>query len=60
MLFNEMTSSLRPVAAHFFTTFHKTCEGLIATFTLRRDDRIVVFCNVQLQKVQCGKVGFAL
>ena len=60
MLVNEMTSSLRPVATYFVTTFHKACEGLVATFTLCRDDGIVVFGNVQLQKVRCGKVGFAL
>jgi hypothetical protein len=60
VLVNEMASSLRPVAAYFVATLYKACKGLVATLTLRRDDRVVVFCYVQLQKVQCGKVGFAL
>jgi hypothetical protein len=60
MLVNEMTSSFRPVIAYFVATLYKACKGLVATFTLRRDDRVVVFCYVQLQKMQCGKVCFAL
>ena len=51
MLVDEMASSLRPVATYLVTAFHKACECLVATFTLRRDDWVVVFCYVQLQEV---------
>jgi hypothetical protein len=59
VLVNEMASSLRPVAAQLVAAIYKARECLVATFTLRRDDRVVVFCYVKLQEVQCGKVGFA-
>jgi hypothetical protein len=60
MLVDQVATSFLPVAAHFVAAFDEASERLIATLTLSSNNGVVVFCDVKLQEVSCGKVRFAL